>query len=700
MMGGSHPEPLASGAPTSKADMDVDTTKGSDDLALGSIPCEACLFFTEGPALAANLRSCIGKACLLSCPPEVVIMEPEEMPAVGLARQMLPDIAVECCGAEEEKLYRGAFALLASRIVSTDFLDSTKNAIFMPFSDAGIRKQILDEMNSVAPEPREEVERISKQIYENKFQNSLTLAAKEKARIACNILSGFDPYPNQPGGAEFAAAVTLAKEDPEIKTEAGTVATKALEEWTDGAGKSPDIIALVELTMRVRRRFGGKIEDAMEVLYSQCQEVTHLSWALTSFNGIGCPYGSKGLVRAGECDGHCPSIYHKSRDAAYSMALEMWEDGTLDRELGLGGISSSPYVPGMPPFYFGDVTPGVGHDYALGTKDKGLGLNQGNQKNDGGVHASHWNRRDGAGLALADEMYMVPDMEKVRSFTQEAIAGRACTLSDGTEAPAVISFTCERSKVKMIQGQKRNDTLVGGDRYIGLALPPTAVALLHKYQKTLMPPDFCVDASFAPHLSIAVMGPSWTPHYKSPQKLAMAEYFMKNGANVTDYYKAHIDAYQAHRTAWTPAETAWDTYETAAAKMSTPACKFNHKLIETIGFKTAVVSPSICDVDKLSTTVYNGTGAPPPLRALGMDTSVLRFGGGGIRSFGVEGVAFDAIESTMTAETYRRTRMPDAEQSEMVENEKKKMRIWTPTLAEMVAKEDPRLVICSQPVSK
>ena len=285
-----------------------------------------------------------------------------------------------------------------------------------------------------------------------------------------------------------------------------------------------------------------------------------------------------------------------------------------------------------------------------------------------------WNRRDGAGLAVSNEPYMVPMADCVKRMAREAAEGKPCLLKDGTEVGATIRFQCYRACVKMIQGQKRNDHLVGGDRYIGLAPGPDTVSLIQRFQQTLMPPDFLIDVSFSPHLSIAMVAPSWCPHFKSPKKLAQVAELMRKGTDITAFYKDHISTYTAFRSAWTPVETAWDTYEEAAAKM--PACTYNHKLIETLGFKTVIASPELTTKDNLSPTVYNGACAPPPLRALGMDTSIIRWGAGGIRTFGIEEFSGEAALSIMTADTYRRLRMPDAEQDAMVERESKRMRVY------------------------
>ena len=137
---------------------------------------------------------------------------------VGLSYQTIPGIALECCMEEEMKMYPGAMGMLANRIVSSDFLDSSKNEQYMPFADFGIKKQMLSCMIEIAADPIAECERVAQHIYDVEYVRCLTDLAKVKARTVCDI-TGYDPYPNQTGGPEFAQAVSQAKQDAEITNE-------------------------------------------------------------------------------------------------------------------------------------------------------------------------------------------------------------------------------------------------------------------------------------------------------------------------------------------------------------------------------------------------------------------------------------------------------------------------------------------------
>ena len=96
------------------------------------------------------------------------------------------------------------------------------------------------------------------------------------------------------------------------------------------------------------------------------------------------------------------------------------------------------------------------------------------------------------------------------------------------------------------------------------------------------------------------------------------------GCDVAALYAAHQNAHKRSREAWSPAVTNWDVYEGAASKF--PGCAYNDKLVDILGFKTAVVSPSISTSDRLPTTTYNGKGASELLRAQGNDISIVRRG--------------------------------------------------------------------------
>jgi hypothetical protein len=540
------------------------------------------------------------------------------------------------------------------------------------------------EMNSVAKTEKEEIHRLGMIIHNKEYKTALNQMARATARKVLNI-AGFDPYLNQPGGSEFASAMASARDNIAHQEAAEQEAFQLFKSWTSNEGRDPRIKTLVILMERVRSRFNGKMENAMEVLFSQCQEITHLSWALTKFGKTDCAFGSSGLKHSNENDSHCPSIYHQSRDAAFAIADDMLQDGTLNTIFGLNPSNCSVAIPGMPPFYFGDVTPGI--DYALDTLDFGIQKNQGNQKNDCGVHASIWNRKDGTGLALSNQPYIVPMAMCVKRMVQDSQDSqekKPFILEDGTKVGSPIKFQCSRLCLKLIQGQKRNDHLVGGDRYIGLALDKNTVSLLQRFQKTLMPSSFIIDTSFSPHLSIAVVAPNWCPHFKSLKKLAQVAKLMKKGIDLSAFHNDHIASYRTFRSAGTPSETAWDVYEDAASRLS--QCRFNHRLIETLGFKTVIVSPKIAKEDDLSPTVYNGAAACAALRSMEFDTTIIRWGKGGIRSFSCDGCeGCDGCEefkgeaklSTMTAHTYRRLRMSDDEHAALQERECTRMSVYS-----------------------
>ncbi len=168
---------------------------GNEDIA-----CEARLFYTEGPALAANLRKLISSAYLLSKKAVIIIPHDKDAPPVGAHRRELDVEPLRSAEQEDEK-YRGAFAALARRVVSSDFLDSSKNAKYMPFAESGILRQIRQELYAVGATDAEEMARLSAAVYASAYVSAHTCAAKRAARVACGIAAGtFDPYPNQPGG--------------------------------------------------------------------------------------------------------------------------------------------------------------------------------------------------------------------------------------------------------------------------------------------------------------------------------------------------------------------------------------------------------------------------------------------------------------------------------------------------------------------
>ena len=357
---------------------------------------------------------------------------------------------------------------------------------------------------------------------------------------------------------------------------------------------------------------------------------------------------------------NCPSLYHASRDPAFALAEEMRASGQL-AQLGLTGGGWALNRPGMPPFFFGDKT--EGHDYSSGGEYAQCML-QGNQAKCGGAHYSIKNRPDAAGLALSGEEYAMPVLSIVRELARQGAAGEPYKLKGGKTCEAVIRFTLDTSKCKLVQGQQRNDHNVGGDRYVGLAASPELREIIILFLLTIMPEGYLLDASFELHLSCALVCPKGLPHYKSPAMMRVAADMKRKGAPVHKLYAAHARAHKRFRAAWSPAVTNWDVYEEAAGKF--PSCKYNHKLVDLLGFKTAVVSPAISTEDVLPSTVYNGAAAPPALRALGNDTSIVRWGAGSIREYGtIEG---EAVSTHITGATYGANCIADDAQAALLKD--------------------------------
>jgi len=268
-------------------------------------------------------------------------------------------------------------------------------------------------------------------------------------------------------------------------------------------------------------------------------------------------------------------------------------------------------IPGMPPFYFGDKTVGVDY-FPLGKDsmdkekgDSGLAGNQGNQKNDGGLHVSIFNRRDAAGLILTSEPYKTPEIGASRELVAKG---------------EVYEFTLDSQRVKLVQGQARNDHLVGGACYIGMETDLDAVLFVHEIQMNVMPAGFCVDKSQQLHVSVAAVGPKGIPHYKSQWCLEQMQ-GMDNPQKLA-FRKAHFSIYPELRK-WQDVDalTDWAKYETAASKISGPAAYggigMSYLLVDVLGFKTSVVSPKITEQDaeaKPSSTIWNGNWATDALR--------------------------------------------------------------------------------------
>lgn len=588
------------------------------------VECEGRIFFTEEGGVGGNLKKYIKEAVLLP--------------------------------GDENSTHSAGYEELAQRVVSPDFLDSSKNAQYMPFTDAGIKKQMLAVLQGVQETAEEECELLARKTFESSYQKSLTEGAKVLARVECGIV-GYDPYPNQPKGQEFKASVEKLKGNPEIietaKAEADIASKKCFSTQSVSVGPA----AIVALAARLKDEYPDA-EAVVEALYPQVLEVTHVGISMTQIDGIEIQYGRDGMKRAPGDSSDCPTVYHSSRDPAFEIAKEMLGNGLLG-ELGLSGPSFGLNRPGIPPFFFGDTT--KGQEYCIGGNFGQL-MAQGNQEKCGGAHISAFNRRDAAGLALSGEEYHVPHLATVKELARQGADGEHYRLKDGKSCAPVIKFTLETDKCKLVQGQERNDTLVGGDRYVGLAASRSLVDLVVLFQQSFMPEDWQVDASFMPHMSIAMVCPRGLPHLKSPNMMNTATGLKRAGAPMDKFYEAHQTAHKKFRAAWSPPITNWDVYEKAAGQF--PACKYNHRLVDLLGFKTAVVSPSISTQDVLPKTVYNGPAASPELRVCGNDTSIIRWGSGSIRDYGL--VTGEAIATEITGATYATNRISDAAQLDLI----------------------------------
>ncbi len=558
---------------------------------------------------------------------------------------------------DDEPAVRAALLELSTRVVSSAFLDSANNAKYMPYTEAGVKKQMLAELDAVAETFEAECLRLANAKRESVYEASCTEAGKAMARATLGI-KGYDPYPNQQGGQEFQEAWKRFRENETVQAqasaEAEAAATATLQPNRACLGKQ----ALVGVVQRLRDKF-GTTQGAVDALFAQCLEVTAVLIACTSFDGIEAPYGSAGLVVADAHTTDRPSLHHLSREPALALAREMERGGQL-RSLGVSGVSVGLNMPGMPPFFFGDIT--EGHDYAQGG-NYAQQMSQGNQWNDAGAHVTIITRADSAGLALSNKEYDVPVLARVRELWLQGEAGMSYELQDdGPQVEATINFELNTAMCKLVQGQARNDTLVGGDRYVGLAAQPPLLEIVRRFQLAVMPAGFLLDLSFCPHVSVAVLTLRGLPHYKSVPMQHLAACLQPTGCDMAKFYAAHQEAHRRSRRAWSPAVTNWDVYEDAASKF--PGCKYNDRLLDLLGYKTAVVSHEISSSDELPTTTYNGKGASAELRYKGNDTSIVRWGAGGIRDFGlVQGFAY---YTHVTGDTYARHRISDANQPALV----------------------------------
>jgi hypothetical protein len=396
-----------------------------------SVPCEGRLVYTAEIGVGGNLRRYIQDA---------------QLPLLDGAADPRP-----------------ALRELAARVVDDAFLDSANNARFQPFTSAGVRAQLLAVLTAIRPSLEEECARLAEAERAVVLEKRATALAKAAARQKLSI-TGYDPYPNQPGGAEFQATwkSLLGQAQGAAAQEASEAAAARLESSLASASTR----ALVLLAQQLRARYES-MEQVADELLAQCRETTLLALAITKLDGVDVPQGPAGLVQAEPQQTDRPSLYHLGRQQALALACEMEREGQLDA-LGVSGPAVALRVPGMPPFFFGDATEGV--TYALGG-DYAQRMVQGNQRNDKGVHVTIFARPDAAGLALANEEYAVPDLARVQVLCRRGAEGEPYGLV-GSPVPAVVDFELHTSACKLVQGQARNDALVGGDRYVALALPP------------------------------------------------------------------------------------------------------------------------------------------------------------------------------------------------------------------------------------
>jgi hypothetical protein len=364
-------------------------------------------------------------------------------------------------------------------------------------------------------------------------------------------------------------------------------------------------VQVPELTAMMEQIRNCMTEDQFaDMLVESTLEVTHLS--LQIFNIDGEDIGT-GLKTAAAGTKHCPSVYHVSRDRGYKIAQSL----NLKEDLGLNPETVQVMIPGMPPFFFGDKTAGVDY-FPLGkdsmSKDKGdsgLAGFQGNQNNDAGLHVSIFNRRDAAGLILTAEPYKTPVLALARELVAKA---------------QVYKFLLDQRRVKLVQGQKRNDHLVGGACYIGMETDSQATEHVHTIQRHVMPAGFKVDHSQQLHVSIATIGPKDIAHYKS--QWCLEQMSDKENPQKLAFRQAHFKLYAALREKQDVDDlTDWGKYEAAVVKITSPVAYRgigkSYLLVDVLGFKTSVVSPAISATDpaaKRSSTIWNGNWATDTLR--------------------------------------------------------------------------------------
>lgn len=614
-------------------------------------------FYTEGCALGRNLEDALDQALLLSLQnPYVIEKEAPNMSPVGHNYVDVEGVAPPLMSQEVEVAKFANVRTYLRQCIATDSFmlpDYPLELEHSPYSDAGVLARIVDVLSHIKADELSESLRLEMIKHAEAYQKAKRDKALEVARQKLGI-KGFDPWPDQPQGQLFLREKEGAAADVSVLDYAIEQAEVARAAWRANKWDLPldDLMLYMELA---KQRF-GTVETIARVTFAQLQEITHASAAVVCFQEDGrAPiengYGRHGLVRASPDSARCPSLHHESRMAPFAVLRAMWQRGECQRLLGITGNGQAPFMPGVPPFFAGDIT--AGESYCRGAPaDKGAFL--GNQCADGGLHISWYNRRHGFALALSRDRYRTPKRNILVGWVKRALSGETWTLDRLGEVGPRLKVRVDSRDLVLLQGQKRNSGPSGGHVYVSWKLSSESLVMAKAARATILP-DAPPDASFYLHLTIGALGPRTLPHLKSPVCMqAVDAIYHQHGDDapgiMATVWSVFFEAHDAVRAAYSPAQLGWDKYEEAAALMGQK--KVSHLLLETLGHKAMVGSKRLVAEDRLPPTVYCGPGSSDTLRAKGMDLSPLQ-NAAAFDVYKVEETCRESFSAAMCAETYR-----------------------------------------------
>ena len=630
-------------------------------------------FYTEGCALGRNLEYALDQALLLSLEsPHVIDNEAPNMPAVGHNYVEVEGVAPPLMSQKDEVAKFANVRTYLCQCIATEIFMLPAYPLELehsPYSDAGVLARIVDVLSHIKADERSECVRLEMIKHEEAFQKAKRDKAREVARKKLDS-QGFDPYPNQPRGQDFARAKEVAAADASVLDYAIEQAEVARAAWRANKGDLP-LDELMQYMELAKKRF-VTVETIARVTFAQLQEITHASAAVVRFQEDGrAPidngYGRHGLVRASPDSARCPSLHHENRMAPFAALRAMWQKGECQRLLGITGNGQAPFMPGVPPFFAGDIT--AGESYCRGAPaDKRAFL--GNQSADGGLHVSWFNRRDGIALALSRDRYRTPNRNVLVGWVKRALRGQTWTITGLGEVGPRLVVRVDSRELVLLQGQKRNSGPSGGHVYVAWKLSSEPLATARAARATILP-DAPPDASFYPHLTIGSLGPRTLPHLKSPVCMQVVDaIYDQHGDKAPEVmaivWSVFFDAHDAVRAAYSPEKLGWDRYEEAAALMGQK--KLSHLLLETLGFKAMVGSERLVAEDRLPPTVYCGPGSSDALRANGMDLSPLQ-NAAAFAVYKVEETCRESFSAAMCAQTYRDLCEPLQDEQGRIEEE-------------------------------